>query len=308
VDECGQRVNDIILPQNDLCASRVHCKIQYKNALAPRRPLPNFTMFLLCLRRKDIPFPRHLLLLVYSLVRQSTAAFVKDLNSLSGTYLRVRADRPQILKPLMMFLIAPGLFFSVREIFPSLRDFLMKEITKRPGLSSLNRNSLLEEVFKGVQPVLARPVNDAYDFELNYFDKPCIRIVILDGDLSQKMEVNQEYIIPCDDLATINEANDRVFTVTAGPEQFKTLLIVNKSECAFEIGYSYEKQQWSTREVGGTFGLWCSVGGSKMEKSRFAKGKMEIKNGDEIKISTTILSVRWPVYWNGEEWRSNPSR
>ena len=304
MDEYGQRVNDIILPQTDLSASRIHCKIQYKKALAPRRPMPNFVKFLLCIRRKEIPFPKHLQLLVYSFIRESTAAYIKDLNSLIGTYLRVPAERPQILKPLMMFSIAPRLFFSVREIFPSVRDFIKKEKHKRKELAALDRNSLLNEIFKDVFPLLGRYVKDPNDFEVNYFDKPCIRIVILKGDPAQMMEPESEYLIPCDEISTFTEETDKVFTVTAGPEQFKAIISIPNSECAFEIKYSYERQQWSTREIGGSFGLWCSVGGSKVDQSRFAKGKMEIKSGDEIKISTTVFRIMWPLYWNGREWRS----
>ena len=69
-----------------------------------------------------------------------------------------------------------------------------------------------------------------------------------------------------------------------------------------KISFDLEKQRWLIQDLTcdyyntNGYGLWRSLSDYKFTNQRYSPKNYELENGDELKLSETIIRISWNIY------------
>jgi pSer/pThr/pTyr-binding forkhead associated (FHA) protein len=267
----GERPNDIMLSASDRAISRSHCMIAYENFFNIRRIPNEWVAFLMAEHPRlgkfstfrNLPAPLFRLILMY--LREPRAPVLIDLGSVCGSYLKVSHEIPVEIMDSQLFLVGNDVIIEIEKV------------VNEPVPQSIPSEGPIEELGNTM-------------FDMDLFREDCPYIII---------SVSR---MPADTERTIQRGpfryhvEEKYKKITIGRSQLSDIHLPENTISRTQCRVIYDHGKWwlfdgveSKASVNGT---WLSIC-KKSRKNREMSDPVILQNGDQIKISETVLKVHW---------------
>jgi hypothetical protein len=259
MDPSGEYANDIVLAVADYAVSRRHCCIYYQHGLFTRRQLTEDMVAFLMGRGGRLG--------AQSCVRWLPNVLIGEIFSYlcprKAIYLTdcgsmlgtyVRASKHELLEVASMALLSPNAGFIVTSDSWEFADQI--------NLSNC-------EVYDGLD-IVKKPIPE--DYQLS----PVLWIAVLQGD----------------PIGSMRECGYMALTPKSGAS-FRISSFETENSAAALV--EYHNGHWFVQETKGNsdFGVWLNCSSYKGAQNRHEPRWVEIENGAEIRVSSSVLVVTW---------------
>ena len=300
----GYRPNDIILNPEDTAISRSHCRLIYKNGLFSSSSIGRTFIHFLFMSHPRLgrySYGRHIPLSIYrhifSYLKPRRVFLIQDLGSIYGTYIRVKS--PRKISRSCSILIAPEISVNILGAYNSGMEYLLqsKGGMKNANDGETNLQSLIKKLFRGFDMHLIPSQTEKVE-SWRLLASPLMLLSISYQDPCLAMQHHGKH-------ALIPVGKNGRLELLIGPQPQFSDIFVQDAKSTIKI--IYDDGAWYLEEakhdnycdedelsLDDDFGTWISVSECKSEgQSRFVQNTSEIFNGDEIKISETVMKISW---------------